>query len=103
MTTQPSSGDGQVLRKLNMRLVSTPHPHHTHTETGPQVFGRIVSQTQRGMKNPVVHNVLRVDWARSGSVRMTEVDNWTIAFEFESERDKEKSRIWHHGRWRVIR
>lgn len=41
------------------------------------------------MKNLVVYNVLKVAWARYGSVRMTEVDDRTMAFEFQSEKDKE--------------
>lgn len=34
------------------------------------------------------YNVLKVAWARFGSVKMTEVDNNTMNFEFETERDK---------------
>lgn len=38
----------------------------------------------------MVCNVLKVAWANHGAVRMTEVDEKTMAFGFESERDKDQ-------------
>lgn len=42
----------------------------------------------KSIKNSVIYNVLMVAWARHGSVKMTEVDDKTTAFEFETEKDR---------------
>lgn len=42
------------------------------------------------MKNSLIYNVLKITWARHRPVRMTEVDDKIIAFDFESERDREQ-------------
>lgn len=77
-----SPGGGGTLGNV-IRLVS-----NTLSEIrSRRTFDRIITQKQ--MKNLVVYNVLKVAWARYGSVRMTEVDDRTMAFEFQSEKDKE--------------
>lgn len=60
----------------------------TPTETDTRIFDRIISQ--KSLRNTVVCNVLKVAWANHGAVRMTEVDEKTMAFGFESERDKDQ-------------
>lgn len=51
------------------------------------------------MKNSAVYNVLKAAWARFGSVKMTEVDERTMSFEFQS--DKEKAQVLDMSPWSV--
>lgn len=78
-----SSGGGRFLEKAALTLVSNP-PLLLRKRT----FGRIISD--KGMKNSVVNKVLQLAWARFDKVKMTEVDDRTMAFEFQSEKDKEQ-------------
>lgn len=38
----------------------------------------------------MVHNVLKIAWARYGSVRIAEVDECTLSFIFENKRDRDQ-------------
>lgn len=53
-----------------------------------KMFGRIISQ--KHIRNTVVHNVLKVAWERFRPIRMLEVDEQTMSFEFDSERDRDQ-------------
>lgn len=78
MARQPCSGDRQAPRMLPIRLNS----NSPSAPAAARVLGRLV--TNRGIKNSAIINVLRAAWSRYGSVRMTELDERTIAFEFAS-------------------
>lgn len=81
MATRVSFGGGGPPGKVPIRLVSNPPSAH-----GNRTFGQIVSQWS--MKNSVVYNVLKVAWARYGTVKTTKVDDRTMAFEFQSENEE---------------
>lgn len=68
--------------KAALRLVANPS-----SDLGKRTFGRIVAQKQ--VKNSVVYNVLKATWAWFGAVKMTEVDERTMEFEFQSVREKD--------------
>lgn len=50
----------------------------------------------------MIYNVLKAAWVRYRPVKMTEVDNKTTTFEFETERDKEQIMAFPHGLFRAI-
>lgn len=83
MATFSISGDGGSSGQAILRLKSDPP-----SESATRVFGRAVSL--RGIKNTVIRNVLRIACASYGLVRMTEIDDRTIAFDFNSARDREQ-------------
>lgn len=57
-------------------------------ESNTRVLGQLV--TRKGIKNAVVHSVLRIAWSRFGLVRMIDLDDRTIEFEFDSVHDKDQ-------------
>lgn len=60
-------------------------------------FGRLLTHKQ--IRNTVVYNVLKVAWARFGQVDMTELDDNTMAFEFQSAEDQRQ--IMDQSPWSV--
>lgn len=83
MDTRANSREEGLPRKNNLYLISNPT-----WDYGTQFFGRIISQ--KTIKNTVVHNILKVAWARYRSVKMVEVDDKTMTFEFHNERDRDQ-------------
>lgn len=55
---------------------------------GSRLYSRILSS--KAVRNAVVMNVLKIAWARFGTVKMNEVDENTMAFEFGNEGDKQQ-------------
>lgn len=55
---------------------------------GSRVYGRLISN--KAVRNSVVRTVLNVAWARFGSVKMKEIDEGTLAFDFENSNDKDR-------------
>lgn len=53
-----------------------------------QIYGWIISA--KPLRNSVVRNVLRGAWDRFSSVRMQEVDDHTLSFEFGNARDRDQ-------------
>lgn len=70
---------------------------NANQESVTEVFVRIISHKQ--IRNFAVHNVLKLAWTRFGPVKMFEVDEHTMKFEFDSERDKDQ--IMDHSPWSV--
>lgn len=65
-----------------------PASHDPLLAFSKRTFDRMVSQ--KPMKNLIVYNVLKVTWARYETVKMTEVDDRTMTFKFQSEKDKDQ-------------
>lgn len=66
-------------------LVLVPHPPIQSTS---RIFGR--SLALKGMRNSVIHTVLKGAWASYGAVTMKEVDSQTMEFIFQSAKGKDQ-------------
>lgn len=85
MTTRASSGGREPPRKPTLKLVSS---SPSVTMQRHRSVGQLLTQKQ--IRNSVVYNVLKVAWARFGQVEMTELDERTMAFEFQSKEDQKQ-------------
>lgn len=56
--------------------------------TGTRGLGMLLSE--KHVKNNVVQNVLKEEWARYSSVRITEVNETTLMFDFKSPKDRDQ-------------
>lgn len=73
-------------RKSSLQLVTNPPPPPQAARN--RVYGRMISQ--KLLKNSIVRNVLKGAWERYGRVNMTEIDDQTLAFDFECDRDRDQ-------------
>lgn len=80
-----SDGGRQGIPTLRLVPSST---QHASRGTGTRVLGMLVSD--KHLKNNVVQNVLKEAWARFGPVRITEVNDTTLMFDFERPRDRDQ-------------
>lgn len=64
------------------------YPQNQDRHRTSKVYGRIVSQ--KLVRNSVVVMVLKNAWSRFGPVRMTDINDKTMVFEFDSDRDREQ-------------
>lgn len=80
MAAQSSSGGSEGPRLPNLHL-----RHRAPDCDGSRLYGRILSQNP--VKNAVVRSVLKNAWTRFSVVRMIDVDDNTMAFEFNNDGD----------------
>lgn len=83
MVEQSGSGGRGGRRPLALNL-----QHQAAEGEAIRVYGRLLSS--KSVRNSVVRNVLNLAWARFGHVKMKDVDDNTMAFEFESDRAREQ-------------
>lgn len=70
-----------------LRMVPTA-PQGASRESGARVLGKLVSE--KHFKNSIVRSVLKEAWGRFGPVRITEVTETMMMFDFESVRDRDQ-------------
>lgn len=87
MATRSDSDGGRIPEIATLSLVPTVTPG-SNRATGYMVLRMLMSE--RHIKNNVVQNVLKEAWARFGPVRISEVNETTLIFDFESSRDRDQ-------------
>lgn len=64
----------------------TDHGSMTPQQTGFCVLRKMISQKK--VKNNAVYNVLKVAWVNYGPVKMTDLEEGIMVFEFENGKDR---------------
>lgn len=82
-TPNASFNDQNVNRKTI--LDPTYNPRLVDSER----YVRIIV-SQKPIKAAPIHNVLKVAWARYGSVKLSKVEDRTMLFEFENDEDRKQ-------------
>lgn len=87
MATRSSSTEDNIPEIAILDLVPSAPPVSARG-SGECVLGMLISD--KPIKNNVIKNVLKEAWSRFGKVRMVEVNQSTLVFEFDSAQDKEQ-------------
>lgn len=83
MASDPVPAEGDRPRKTVLRLQSD-----RATNQGSRVLGRIMAEKK--IRNSVVHNALKLAWSRYGLVQIKEVDECTMSFKYDNEREQDQ-------------
>lgn len=87
MATRTNSEGWRPPGLTTLQLVSSAIPGSSRG-SGTRVLGMLLSE--KHIKNDVVQNVLKEAWARYGPVRISEVNETTLMFDFESSKDRDQ-------------
>lgn len=86
MAWRTNSQKGMKSRKTILPLESS-GPAREIRDSGVKVLGRVISEKRP--KNKATQMVLKAAWERFRSVSITEVDEYTLSFDFLRDRDRE--------------
>lgn len=81
-------GKPGLAREHNSGKTACTSPGTLPCDSNTTVLDRIISH--KGIKNTVIYNILKAAWASYGPVKMSELNESTMKFEFESNRDRKQ-------------